>query len=40
LLVAEEKNRKDYGKILSPSNSARKIKSISELNMVDGADSL
>ena len=40
LLLAEEKNKKDYGKILSPSNSARKIKSISELNMVDGEDSL
>jgi hypothetical protein len=40
LLLAEEKNKKDYGKILSPSNSARKIKSISELNMVDGEDNL
>ena len=35
LLLAEEKNKKDYKKILSPSNSSRKIKRINEDEMLE-----
>jgi hypothetical protein len=35
LLLAEEKNKKDYGKILSPSKSSRKIKGVNENEMLE-----
>lgn len=35
LLLAEEKNKKDYGKILSPSKSSRKIKGVNENEMFE-----
>ncbi|CAN4265943.1 hypothetical protein MCERHM31_00103 [Methylophilaceae bacterium] len=35
LLLAEEKNKKDYGKILSPSKSSRKIKDVNENEMLE-----
>jgi hypothetical protein len=35
LLVTEQKNKKDYKKILSPSNSSRKIRQINEDEMLE-----
>ena len=35
LLLAEEKNKKDYGKILSPSKSSRKITGVNENEMLE-----
>lgn len=36
LLVEEEKNKKEYGKILSPSNSTKRIKTKNERMLEDG----
>ena len=35
ILVEEEKNKQEYGKILSPSNASKKIKAIDEGDMLD-----
>ncbi len=35
LLLTEEKNKKDYGKIISPTNASKKLRHINESEMLE-----